>query len=83
MDNVGFITPYRGFSTLRYGSMVAEKILRKAGQILPGLLGHATLRKPTMDVPHLLQSGLAQAKEMLLTPHVLFDQFIDPNAKWN
>lgn len=77
MDNVGFVTPYRGFSTFRYGAMIAERGLHKAGKIFPGLFGHATLRKPTMDVEHLLRPGLEHAKEILLTPHTHFDRFID------
>ncbi len=77
MDNVGFPTPYRGFSTLRFGPMVAEKGLRKMGRIFPKPFSTISLRKPTMDLAHLLRPGLRFAKELLLTPHVLFDPLID------
>jgi hypothetical protein len=79
MDNVGFVTPYHGFAIFRYGAMAAERGLRKASRVLPGLFGRATLRRPTMDVEHLLHPGLTRAKEMLLAPNALFNQFIDHN----
>ncbi len=80
MDNVGFVTPYRGFSTLRYGAMAVERLLRTTGKIFPSVFGKMSLRRPTMDMEHLIRPGLKQMREILLSPHSDYDRVVDRNA---
>ncbi|HET6400058.1 MAG TPA: hypothetical protein VFH95_01535 [Candidatus Kapabacteria bacterium] len=79
MDNAGFVTPYRGFSELRYAAMAIEHGLKVAGRIVPSL-GRLTLRRPTMDMDHLLRPELARVKEILFAPHPRFDLLADRAA---
>ncbi len=75
LDNVGFSTPYRGFSTLRYAKMVAERILDRVHANFPAFT--IQLRRPTIDLEHLLLPGIKLAEEILLSHHPEFDKLVD------
>ena len=77
MDNVGFVTPYKGFSALRYGGMIAERVLRMGGKLMPTALGDVSLRRPTIDAKSVLMPGLEQARALLLSSHPQFDPYVE------
>ena len=79
MDYSGYFAPYRGFSTLRLVAPGLDKIIQICSRRF--FFQHpASFRRPPFDTQSALLPGIAQAREMLLSPHRQFSPLVDRNG---
>ena len=76
VDYSGYPAPYRGFSALRLVAPAAERVIGFGDRFIPSLK-RVSLRRPPMDVKNILVPGMSLMKELLLTPHPLYDSLIE------
>jgi hypothetical protein len=80
MDNVGFPAPYFGFSSLRYGAMVLEIIARRMQHLGIPVPTSLMLRRPTIDLEHILSHGMDYMSERLLDRSAVVADFVQKDA---